>query len=92
MYTYKAMRYHALVEDQFVTLEEAIKRACSDDETDQAYPTQITDASGKTVFDRAAIEQIIQRHDRLKRLSETAKSNTLAAGVLLAVDKLLLDT
>jgi hypothetical protein len=53
------MRYHAPVEDQFDTLEEAIKRARSDYETDQAYPTEITDQSGKIVISRFAISELL---------------------------------
>jgi hypothetical protein len=39
MYTYKAMRYEPPIQDQFETLEEAIKRARSDNERDEAWAT-----------------------------------------------------
>lgn len=59
MFTYKAMRYHAPVEDQFNTLEDAIKRARSDYESDQAYAVEITDDSGKTIIGRIAMSDLL---------------------------------
>lgn len=59
MYTYKAMRYHSPLEDQFETLEEAIKRARSDHERDQAWPTEIVDESGVTVIDSGKMDALL---------------------------------
>ena len=62
MFTYKAMRYHAPIEDEFDTLEEAIKRARSDYERDEAWPTEIVDADGLTVIDSAKMSDILGGH------------------------------
>lgn len=62
MFTYKAMRHHAPVEAEYYTLEEAIKRARSDYELDQAYPTEITDESGKTVIGSLAMSELLGGH------------------------------
>lgn len=62
MFTYKAMRYHAPIEDEFDTLEEAIKRARSDNERDEAWATEITDESGKAVIDESKLDELLDRH------------------------------
>lgn len=59
MYIYKAMRYHAPVADEFKTLEEAIKRARSDYERDEAFPTEIVDANGVTVIDSTKMNALL---------------------------------
>lgn len=61
MFTYKAMRYHAPIEDEFDTLEEAIKRARSDNERDEAWPTEIVDGSGKTLIEGEDMDKLLNR-------------------------------
>lgn len=62
MFTYRAMRHYAPVEAQFATLEEAIQRARSDHETDQACPAEIIDGSGTTVIDSVRMSALLAGH------------------------------
>ena len=62
MYTYKAHRYQAQIEDQFPTLDEAIKRARSDHAQDGAWPTEIADESGMLVVCESDMDELLDRH------------------------------
>lgn len=62
MFTYKAARYGAPIEDEFATLDEAIKCARSDNERDEAWAIAITDDSGKTVIDEAQMDELLDRY------------------------------
>lgn len=61
MFTYKAMRYKAPIEDEFDTLQEAIKRARGDHERDEAWPTEFVDESGKAVIEGKAMDDLLDR-------------------------------
>lgn len=55
MFTYKAARYHAPIEDEYETLDEALKRAAYDWDAGEAIPVEIIDAAGQVVLDHDAI-------------------------------------
>lgn len=59
MFIYKASRHYAPIEDEYETLQEAIKRARSDAERGEAYPLEVTDGAGKVVLSRAALVEAI---------------------------------
>lgn len=55
MFTYKAARHHAPIEDEYETLAEAIQRAGRDRDSGKALPVEIVDSAGTILLDHDAI-------------------------------------
>lgn len=55
MYTYKAARHYAPVEEEYTSLEEALERARIDHDSGDAYPVLIRDDAGTLLLDHVQI-------------------------------------